>query len=68
MPQDDEKRFQWTETRTWKMPFTCPVCNGRGLVPNGFYMAVGVEQWSGSSLTPESCKSCKGEGIVWSES
>ena len=46
-------------------PFTCPVCLGRGKVPNGFYGAVGVEMWSVSDLTPEPCKSCGETGVVW---
>ncbi len=46
-------------------PFVCPVCNGRGLVPNGFYRAIGGEYWSTSSTIPEKCLSCQGTGIVW---
>ena len=46
-------------------PFVCPVCNGRGLVPNGFYRAIGGQGWSSSSLEPEKCRSCWGTGIVW---
>jgi len=44
--------------------YTCPVCNGRGLVPNGFYTAIGVQYYSSSSTTPEKCKSCNGTGVV----
>ena len=46
------------------IPFICPVCNGNGLVPNGFYNQVGGE-WSTTSVTPEQCRSCQGTGIVW---
>ena len=42
----------------------CPVCNGNGLVPNGFYMQTS-SHWSTSSITPETCRSCGGTGIVW---
>ena len=42
----------------------CPVCYGKGIVPNGFYRSTG-ETWTSSSITPESCRSCKGEGVVW---
>ena len=45
-------------------PHRCPVCNGYGLVPNGFYMQTSG-QWSTSSITPEPCRSCNGTGIVW---
>jgi hypothetical protein len=42
---------------------TCPVCKGRGFVPNGFYH--GTEQsWTTNSLLPESCRSCQGAGFV----
>ncbi len=46
-------------------PFICPVCNGKGLVPNGFYRAVGSNTWSATSIDPEKCRSCWGSGIVW---
>lgn len=47
-----------------KTPFRCPVCNGNGLVPNGFYISVtGV--LSTNSTNPETCRSCNGTGIVW---
>lgn len=45
-------------------PHRCPVCNGNGLVPNGFYMQTSGH-WSTSSITPETCRSCSGTGIVW---
>ena len=42
----------------------CPVCEGRGLVPNGFYGAVGVESYTTNSLAPEMCRSCQGRGWI----
>lgn len=42
----------------------CPVCNGNGLVPNGFYMQTSGH-WSTSSIAAEMCRSCNGTGIVW---
>ena len=45
-------------------PHRCPVCNGNGLVSNGFYMQTSGN-WSTSSITPEQCRSCGGTGIVW---
>jgi len=47
------------------IPYRCPVCDGRGLVPNGFYRSVGVSDWGSSSVSPEKCKSCDGTGVVW---
>ena len=45
-------------------PHRCPVCNGSGLVPNGFYMQTGGH-WPTTSTIPETCRSCGGTGIVW---
>jgi DNA-directed RNA polymerase subunit RPC12/RpoP len=45
--------------------YRCPVCDGKGLVPNGFYAAVGVNYWSSSSTTPETCRACGGTGLVF---
>ena len=45
-------------------PHRCPVCNGNGLVPNGFYTQTSGH-WSTSSITPETCRSCGGTGVVW---
>ena len=42
-------------------PYLCPVCQGRGVVPAGFY---GLGNLT-SSLTPEQCRTCSGFGIVW---
>jgi hypothetical protein len=47
-----------------KLAQCCPVCNGNGLVPNGFY-AQTSGCWSTNSTTPEKCQSCKGTGYVW---
>lgn len=43
----------------------CPVCEGRGLVPRGFYEAVGCESWTVGDFGPETCRSCAGHGYVW---
>lgn len=45
-------------------PFTCPVCLGNGLVAIGFYNQVGGA-WVTSGIQPETCRSCKGSGVVW---
>ena len=42
----------------------CPVCNGTGLVPNGFYTAIGANEWTTNSSQPETCKSCGGKGYL----
>lgn len=42
----------------------CPVCGGKGLVPNGFYIAVGTSYYSSTSTSPETCRSCGGKGYI----
>ena len=39
-------------------PYTCPVCRGRGTVPNGFY-----SQRPGTA--DEACRTCEGTGVLW---
>lgn len=47
-----------------KIPYCCPVCNGNGLVRNGFYNTVtGIG--STISTIPETCRTCQRNGIVW---
>ena len=41
----------------------CPICNGNGLVPHGFYNQTSGH-WSASSTEPEKCRSCDGKGYV----
>lgn len=48
-----------------RQPFTCPVCRGKGLVPNGFYNQTSWN-WVATDATPEKCSSCK-NGIIWYE-
>jgi hypothetical protein len=43
------------------VPFRCPVCEGRGSMPRGFY----DRSTTVSSLEPEQCRACRGCGIVW---
>lgn len=43
------------------IPWCCPVCQGRGWVPVGFYESWAVNP---TSANP-SCKSCDSTGIVW---
>lgn len=56
--RDDLKARRCDATR-------CPVCEGKGLVPAGFYGAIGVESWSASDITPAPCRPCAGRGVVW---
>ena len=42
----------------------CPVCNGIGIVPNGFYSTTSP-YYSSTSTIPDKCRSCNGTGVVW---
>lgn len=42
-------------------PWTCPVCQGRGFVPPGFYNSLGIA----SELKTEVCRTCLGKGAIW---
>ena len=43
-------------------PYRCPVCGGRGLVPNGFYSFCAD---STTAITGETCRTCGGKGVIW---
>ena len=43
-------------------PHRCPVCNGVGKVPAGFYSMANAL----ASTEPEQCRACNGTGIMWS--
>ncbi len=40
-------------------PYRCPVCDGKGTMPAGFYGRGGA--WPAD----DECKACGGDGIVW---
>ncbi len=44
-------------------PYRCPICDGRGNVPGGFYHATG-NSWT-SNRSVEVCRSCHGTGLIW---
>ena len=49
-----------------KTPHRCPICNGRGTVPRGFYGSTGTTcEPDIAIIVPENCKSCHGIGILW---
>lgn len=51
-----ESLISETERKNIK-PHTCPVCDGCGEVPDGFYR----RSYTGDIK----CRSCEGKGIVW---
>ena len=44
-------------------PYRCPICNGTGIVPGGFYWSVNGH--STSTNTTEMCRQCHGSGLIW---
>jgi DnaJ-class molecular chaperone len=48
---------------TESVPYKCPVCNGTGKVPRGFYK----DDYGAPTLDGyhEYCRSCNGSGIVF---
>ena len=42
----------------------CPVCEGKGIVPNGFYSYPVGQGFTSSSTAVEKCNSCQGTGMV----
>ena len=44
-------------------PHRCPICDGRGIVPGGFYNATG-ETWTATNAA-EPCRACNGIGIIY---
>ena len=42
----------------------CPVCQGHGLVPQGFYMYPAGQEFSTTNASPETCRACLGTGVV----
>jgi len=48
------------------IPYKCPICEGKGIVPAGFYTGQCCVRLL-HSTKQEKCKSCDGEGIILSE-
>ena len=46
-----------------RRPYLCPVCQGHGSVPAGFYGLPGCT--STASTTPDTCRACDGTGVLW---
>lgn len=45
------------------MIYKCPVCDGKGFVPAGFYNTNG-QSWYSFNTSPEVCRSCNGKGVI----
>lgn len=49
-----------------KIPCKCPICDGVGQVPGGYYNRAGVNEWA-STTVAEVCRQCNGTGIIYGE-
>lgn len=71
-PLDGTCPLQPTVYGGGRVPHRCPVCNGVGTVPDGFYNPPPTVDWGpqhvGTSTVPmrEPCRACSGTGILWS--
>lgn len=54
----------YPQITTREQPYRCPVCGGKGLVPNNFYLVAG-SNYNSDNTSPDTCRSCGGKGIVW---
>lgn len=48
------------------IPYVCPVCSGKGMLPGNFYNVL-QDSVTGNISAIELCRSCRGTGIVWSK-
>jgi len=47
-------------------PHRCPVCQGVGQLPNGFYNTCSMG--STTDASSENCRTCGGQGFIWNMS
>lgn len=47
------------------IPYKCPICEGHGIVPPGFYQTTVGQSYSYSNASFETCRACHGQGIIW---
>jgi ferredoxin-like protein FixX len=41
--------------------YKCPVCGGKGIVPNGFYFLIDEK----TKIDGEKCLTCEGTGVIF---
>lgn len=56
------KSLKWNYTKSPSSVARCPICNGTGNVPGGFYNSTGGTFISNVSI--EVCRSCSGKGYI----
>ena len=59
------KEIEITFDQSHSIPHCCPVCQGKKVVPAGFYLSVNGFGTT-SSASPEPCESCGATGMLWS--
>lgn len=42
----------------------CPICNGHGIVPPGFYLYPEGQYFFSTTCSPEKCQTCLGSGKI----
>jgi len=57
------KKRAISQSQSHKAPYKCPICNGKGNVPQGFYSIDRNRITIGTN--PLQCRSCSGSGIIW---
>lgn len=69
MSLTDDARALWRkgaergqQLKRTEQPYRCPVCEGSGLVPTGFYSS---EFITGAIPGSETCRTCDGKGVIW---
>lgn len=62
MMKPNQVPYGWEMTASMT-PKKCPVCDGKGIVPNGFYNF--NINYTAISTSPEKCRTCDGKGILW---
>lgn len=63
LPETQGTCMHWNIKSNISTVHKCPICEGRTVVPAGFYTPEGYN-FSGTSCSPEICKACDGTGII----
>ncbi len=50
-----------------KTPFKCPICEGHGILPAGFYTVPAGQEFVSTDCANVQCVSCSGTGILYVE-
>lgn len=62
----DREEYEELKSKLAESNSMCPICQGRGFVPEGFYRTTSGS-WSSTSTLTEICRTCKGSGVYESQ-